>query len=125
MDSGGLWMTLVFWGLRFLIPFVVLFTLGYYVPGFSALTIPWLIVLSALTVLGDWLVNSMIGGDISRWGRGVITFLVNAVVVFFATYAIEGGHVPLGSSALAALIIAVISNLVNFRQLSKGVFQER
>ncbi|MGE5606515.1 MAG: hypothetical protein ACM3YE_12600 [Bacteroidota bacterium] len=118
-------MNIVFWGLRFLIPFVVLFTLGYYVPGFSALTISWLIVLSALTVLGDWLVNSMIGGDISRWGRGVITFLINAVVVFFTTYAIDGGHVPLGASVLAALIIAAISNLVNFRQLSKGVFQER
>lgn len=118
-------MNLITWGLRFLIPFVVLFTLGYYVPGFSALTVTWLIVLSALTVLGDWLVSSMVGMDASRWGRGIITFIVNAVVVYFATYAIEGGHVPLGASLLAALIIASISNLVNFRQVSKGIYQER
>ena len=118
-------MNILIWGLKFLIPFVVLFTLGYYVPGFSALTISWLVLLSVLTVLGDWLVNSMIGGEINRWGRGLITFLVNAVIVFFATYAIEGGHVPLGASVLAALIIAAISNLVNFRHFSKGIFQER
>ncbi len=118
-------MNLIIWGLRFLIPFVVLFTIGYYVPGFSALTIIWLVVLSILTVLGDWLVNSIIGENANRFGRGIITFLVNTIVVFFATYAIEGGHVPLGAALLAALIIAVLSNIVNFRQLSKGIFQER
>ena len=118
-------MNLVIWGLRFLIPFVVLFTIGYYVPGFSALTVPWLIVLSVLTVLGDRLVNSMTGGNRSRWGRGLITFLVSTVVIFFVTYAIEGGHVPLGSALLGALIIAALSNMVNFEELSKGVFQER
>ncbi len=118
-------MNIVIWGLRLLIPFVVLFTLGYYVPGFSALTIPWLIILSVLTVLGDWLVNSMVWENTNRWGRGIITFLVCGIVVFCATYAIEGGHVPLGASLLAALIIAVISNIINFRQLSNGIFQER
>lgn len=118
-------MNIVIWGLRFIIPFVVLFTLGYYIPGFSALTISWLVLLSALIVLGDWLVNSMIGGEINRWGSGLITFLVSAAIVFFATYAIEGGHVPLGASLLAALIIAAFSNVVNFRQLPKGIFQER
>lgn len=110
-------MNLIIWGLRFLVPFVVLFTIGYYVPGFSALTIPWLIALSGLAVLGDWLVNRFIGRDVSRWGRGVITFLVNTVVIFFVTYAIEGGHVPLRESLLAALLIAVLTNLVNFDQL--------
>jgi hypothetical protein len=118
-------MNLFIWGLRFLIPFAVLFTLGYYVPGFSALTVSWLIALSVLTVLGDWLVNTMIGENNNRWVRGIITFLVSWAVVFFTSYAIEGGHVPLGASALAALIIAAISNIVNFRQLSQDVYQER
>lgn len=110
-------MNLLIWIMRFLIPLVVLFTIGYYVPGFSALTVTWLIILSGLAVLGDWMVNSIVGRDVNRWGRGIITFLVNAVVIFLATYGIEGGHVPLGASLLAALIIAVISNLVNYRQL--------
>lgn len=118
-------MNLLIWGLRFLIPFVVLFTIGYYVPGFSALTVPWLIILSVLIVVVDRLVNSMIGGNVSRWGRGLFTFLVSTAVIFFTTYAIEGGHVPLGSALLGALIIAVLSNMVNLGELSKGVFQER
>ncbi len=118
-------MNLIIWGIRFLIPFVVLFTIGYFVPGFSALTITWLIILSGLAVLGDRLARSIIGHDISRWGRGIITFLVNVVVIFLATYGIKGGHVPLGASLLAALIIAVLSNLINFGKMPNGIFQER
>lgn len=118
-------MSLIIWGIRFLIPFMVLFTIGYYVPGFSALTITWLITLSVLAVLGDRLVNSIIGQDINRWGKGVITFLVNTIVIFLATYVIQGGHVPLGAAMFAALIIAILSNLVNFSKLSIGNFQER
>ena len=118
-------MNLVIWGLRFLIPFVVLFTIGYYVPGFSALTVPWLIILSVLIALGDRLVNSITGGNVSRWGRGLITFLVSTVDIFFTTYAIEGGHVPLGPALLGALIITVLSTMINFEEMSKGVFQER
>ncbi len=110
-------MNLMIWGLRFLVPFVVLFTIGYFVAGFSALTIPWLIILSGLAVLGDWLINKIIGPKVSRWGRGGITFLVNTTVIFFVTYGIDGGHVPLGAALLAALIIAVLSNMMNFNQL--------
>jgi putative flippase GtrA len=57
------------------------------------------------------------GWDVSRWGMGIITFLVNTVVIFFVTYGIEGGHVPLGASLLAALIIAALSNFVSFGRL--------
>lgn len=110
-------MNLIGWGFRFMIPFVVLFTLGYYVPGFSALTIPWLIALSGLAVLGDWYINRVLGGEVNRWGRGISTFLVNTAVIFFVTYGIRGGHVPLGAALLAALIIALLSNLINFDQL--------
>lgn len=111
-------MNLIGWGFRFLIPFMVLFTIGYYVPGFSALSIPWLIALSGLAVLGDWLVKRAMGREVNRWGRGLITFLVNTAVIFFVTYGIRGGHVPLGAAILPALLIAFLSNLINFDQIT-------
>lgn len=118
-------MNLIGWGLRFLIPFVVLFTIGYYVPGFSALTIPWLMLLSGLIAIGDWWVNRIIGGKTTRWGRGLITLLLGTAVIYFVTFAIEGGHVPLGGSSLAALFIAVFSNLINFEQFRESAHQGR
>ena len=53
-------MKLLGWGIQLLIPLVVLYTIGYYVSGFSALTIPWIILLSVLIFLVnrmmEWLI---------------------------------------------------------------------
>ncbi|TCL76307.1 hypothetical protein EDC14_100260 [Hydrogenispora ethanolica] len=100
------------WLVRFLIPAVVLYTIGYFVAGFSALTIGWIVLLSLMVIAGSWLVQRLIARDVSRWGQMIITFLVTTAVIFFTTFALEGGNVPLGGSLLAALIISLLSGLV-------------
>jgi hypothetical protein len=96
-----------------------LYTIGFYVPGFSALTVGWIVSFSIMIVLGSWLAVRMIGREINRWGQFLITFLVTTVVVFIASYAIEGGHVPLGATLLASLVIAVLTMLVADKPVSK------
>lgn len=97
---------------RFLIPFVVLYTIGYYVPGFSALTVLWLILLSVLIVIGDLLIMAALGARINTWGRMIIHFLTATFIIFTVTLAIQGGHVPLGGALLAAAIIAGLNLLL-------------
>lgn len=98
---------------RFFIPFIVLYTIGYYVPGFSALTITWIFILSALVFSGDWLVEKIFRFDLfGRFQRGIISLLVSAIVVFVATLAIPDGNVPFGSSILAALIIGILISFI-------------
>ncbi len=102
-------MGLVHWLVRFLIPFAVLYTIGYYVPGFSALTIGWITVLSFLIMAGDWLVEKAFPMEfLGRFQDGVINFLVSAIVIFTVTLGIEYGNVPLPASLLAALIIGIL-----------------
>lgn len=98
--------------LRFLIPFAVLYTIGYFVPGFSALTVLWLILLSVLIVIGDLLVIAALGTRMSQWGRLVIHFLTATFIIFTVTLAIQGGHVPLEGALLAAAIIAGLNLLL-------------
>lgn len=105
-------MKVLSWGIRILIPVAVLYTIGYYVPGFSALTIPWILILSVLITVGDWIIQRVIPGKSSLIGRGIINFLISAVVIFTVTMAIEGGNVPLGGALLAALIIGVLTMAV-------------
>ncbi len=97
---------------RFLIPFVVLYTIGYFVPGFSALTILWLLLLSVLIVIGDLAVIALLGARMNQWGRIVIHFLTATFIIFTVTFAIQGGHVPLGGSLLAAAVIAGLNLLL-------------
>lgn len=98
--------------LRLIIPFVVLYTIGYLVPGFSALTILWLIMLSVLIVIGDLLIIAALGARIHQWGRFVIHFLTATFIIFTVTLAIQGGQVPLGGSLLAAVLIAGLNLLL-------------
>ena len=99
--------------LRFFIPFIVLYSIGYYIPGFSALTVSWIFFLSILVFIGDWLVEKFFKTTfLGRFQKGVISFLVSTMVVLIATLAIQGGNVPLGSALLAALIIGVLINLI-------------
>lgn len=100
--------------IRFLIPFVVLYTIGYLVPGFSALTVLWLILLAMLILIGDLIVIAAFGTRVNQWGRLIIHFLTAAFIIFTVTLAIQGGHVPLGGSLLAAAVIAGL-NLVLVR----------
>lgn len=103
---------------RFLIPFVVLYTIGYFVPGFSALTVLWLILLSVLIVVVDLLIIAALGARINHWGRLIIHFLTATFIIFTVTLAIQGGQVPLGGSLLAAAIIAGL-NLLLIRPFSR------
>ena len=107
----------IVWGVQLLIPLLVLYTIGYYVPGFSALTIPWIILLAVFIFLGTHLIHWAMGGVTKRFGRAVINFLVAAVIIFTLTLAIEGGNVPLGGALLAAVIIAALTELVQFEKI--------
>jgi hypothetical protein len=106
-------MKILAWLIRFFIPFVVLYTIGYYVPGFSALTVTWLFVLAFLILIGERLARRAIGKKISRVGIFIVNFLVASVIIFTVTLGIRGGNVPLGAAFLAAAIIATLNTLVD------------
>ncbi|HYH04613.1 MAG TPA: DUF2512 family protein [Bacillota bacterium] len=105
-------MKALYWLLRFLVPVVVLYVIGYYVSGFSALTFFWLFLLAGLIYVGDWFILKVFGhghGTLAKW---VLDFLISTVVIFTATSAIEGGQVPLGGALLAALIISILHTMI-------------
>lgn len=112
MERRYVWMKWVLWMIQLFIPFIVLYSIGYYVPGFSALTIPWLLFLAVLIFAANLLVQRGFGGIGKPFGRIIIDFLVAAVIIFTVSLAIEGGSVPLGGSLIAALIIAGITELI-------------
>ncbi len=117
-------MKILQWILRFIIPFVVLYTLGYLVPGFSALTVSWITFLAALITLSEWVVNKIFGERISRVGEVLIDFLIAAVIIATVTLAIEGGNVPLWGALLAAAIIAVLDMILLKSREQKPVINQ-
>jgi uncharacterized membrane protein YvlD (DUF360 family) len=114
-------MKVIVWVLRFIIPLIVLYVIGYFISGFSALSFRWLFWLSTLIAVGNWVIFRVFNPGRYPRAKLLLNFLVATVVIFMMTQFIEGGQVPLGGSLLAALIISLIQILVQEVTTVKGV----
>jgi hypothetical protein len=105
-------MKVLVWLLRILTPLVVLYAIGYYIAGFSALSLQWLLMLSILIAAGNWIISQAFGKERHSVVKPVLNFVVVTLVIFMMTYLIEGGQVPLSGSLLVALIISLLQMLI-------------
>lgn len=92
--------------IRFAMSFIVLYLLGYMVPGFSGLTMPFLILIGVIIAFVSALVEMTTHPDSSR-SRALIVFLISFAVIYLFTLAVAG-RPPVVSTILAALLVAVI-----------------
>lgn len=98
--------------LRFVVAALVLMLLGYVVPGFSHLGF-WSALLAALVIaLLGYIAEALFGRQASPYGRGVVGFLVSAVVIYVAQFVIPGMRVSILGSLLAAFLIGLIDLMV-------------
>ena len=115
------WIRLV---IRAAATFIVLFLLGYIVPGFSGLTIGRLAVVSLVTAVLSSLVEMAVRPGSPR-DRSIILFLVTAVVVYLYSLAMINVRPPVVSTLLAAAIVAGVDLVYpEKRPLAEGEREE-
>lgn len=93
---------------RFIVAAVVLMFVGFLVPGFAVSSF-WTAVMAAIViaVLG-WIIEAIFGNRLSPYNRGIIGFLVSAVVIYFTKFIVTGFHVTFLGALLASLVIGII-----------------
>jgi len=93
---------------RFIVAAVVLMFVGFLVPGFSVSSF-WTAFLAAVVIaLLGWVVEAMFGDRISPYNRGIIGFLVSAVVIYLTQFIVSGFRVTILGALLASLVIGII-----------------
>jgi hypothetical protein len=93
---------------RFLVSAVVLWIVGLIVPGF-AVTGFWGTILAALVIaLIGWAIEAMFGANVTPFGRGIVGFIVSAVVIYVAQFFVPGMRASILGAILAALVIGII-----------------
>ncbi|MDI3281040.1 MAG: phage holin family protein [Bacillota bacterium] len=98
--------------LRFIASAVVLMFIGYLLPGFKALTFfQALIAAAVITVLG-YLIQAILGRNVSPYSRGIVGFLVSAVVIYAAQFLVPGMRVSVIGALLAAFVIGIVDLFV-------------
>lgn len=93
---------------RFVVAAVVLMFVGFLVPGFSVNNF-WTAFLAAVVIaLIGWAVEAMFGDRISPYNRGIVGFLVSALVIYFTQFIVAGFRVTILGALLASLVIGII-----------------
>ncbi|RAL26788.1 phage holin family protein [Thermoflavimicrobium daqui] len=100
---------------RFIVAIVVLWSLSTLVPGFSVLGF-WTAFFASIVIAGvGWVIESFLGKDISPFARGVVGFIVSAVVVLLTAWLIPGIRISFLGALLASLVIGVIDIFIPTR----------
>ncbi|MBM7566790.1 phage holin family protein [Paenibacillus sacheonensis] len=93
---------------RFIVSAIVLMIVGYIVPQFSVGGF-WSALLLALVIAAlGWIVEGIFGKRVTPFGRGIVGFLMSALVIWVAQFIVGGVEVTWLGAILAALVIGII-----------------
>ncbi|GIP28002.1 membrane protein [Paenibacillus sp. J23TS9] len=93
---------------RFIVSAIVLMIVGWIVPQFSVGGFWSALLLALVIALLGWVVEGIFGKRVSPFGRGIVGFIVSAVVIYIAQFIVGGVSVTILGAVLAALVIGII-----------------
>lgn len=86
---------------------------AFFVPGMSNEGGVWSLVLAAIVIgLLDWLILKVTKVDASPFGRGIVGFLVAAVILYVTGMIVDGFTVTLFGAIIGALILGVVDMFI-------------
>lgn len=97
---------------RFVVSALVLMFVGFIVPGFAPLTFFHALLAALVIAAIGWLIEATMGAKVSPFGRGVVGFLISAIVIWATQFFVPGMQVTLLGALLAAALIGVIDLFV-------------
>ncbi|GAB6988358.1 phage holin family protein [Paenibacillus pini] len=93
---------------RFIVSALVLLVVGWLVPQFSVGGFWSALLLALVIALLGWVVEAIFGKSVSPFGRGIVGFIVSALVIYVAQFIVGGVSVTILGALLAALVIGII-----------------
>lgn len=93
---------------RFIVAAIVLLLVGWIVPGFSVGGFGSALILAVVIALLGWVIESIFGKRVTPFGRGIVGFLVSALVIWLSQYIVSDVSASILGAILAALVIGII-----------------
>ncbi len=97
---------------RFIVSALVLMLVGLLLPGFKALSFFHALFAAVVIAVLGWVVESLLGKNVSPYGRGVVGFIVSAITIWVAQFIVPGMEVSIIGALLAAFVIGIIDLFV-------------
>lgn len=93
---------------RFIVAALVLMFVGWILPNFSVGGFWSALLLALVIALLGWVVEGIFGKRINPFGRGIVGFIVSALIIWIAQFIVGGVSVTVIGAILAALVIGII-----------------
>lgn len=93
---------------RFIVSALVLMLVGWIVPQFSVGGFGSALLLALIIAGLGWIIESVFGTRVTPFGRGIVGFLVSALVIYVAQFFIADVRVTVFGALLAALVVGII-----------------
>lgn len=97
---------------RLVVSAFVLMFVGFILPGFGAISF-FNALLAAIVIAGiGWVIESTLGKGVSPFSRGLVGFIVSALVIWATQFIVPGLEVSVLGALLAAFVIGIIDLFV-------------
>ncbi|SDN28041.1 Uncharacterized membrane protein YvlD, DUF360 family [Paenibacillus sp. yr247] len=93
---------------RFIVSALVLLFVSWLVPGFRIGGFWSAFFLAIVIAVAAWIIEGIFGKKITPFGRGIVGFLVSAIVIWAAQFVVSNVSTSMIGAILAALVIGII-----------------
>jgi putative membrane protein len=97
---------------RFVVSALVLMFAGLIVPGFRMIGFLNALLAAVVIAAVGWVIEATLGKNVSPYGRGLVGFLVSAVVIWATQFVVPGMQANILGALLAAFVIGIIDVFV-------------
>ncbi|ACB85167.1 phage holin family protein [Natranaerobius thermophilus] len=94
--------------IRFVVSALVLMVLSFILPGFAVVGFGGALLAAVVIALLGYGAEYFLGENASPNGRGVISFVIAAVVIYVAQFLVPDMSVSILGAALAAIVIGIV-----------------
>ncbi len=97
---------------RFIISALVLLVLSFVLPGFAVVGFGGALLAALVIAILGYIVEAVMGEKVSPQSRGIVGFIVAAIVIYVAQFFVPAMTVSILGAALAAIVIGIVDAFV-------------
>ena len=110
--EGRSWIGVV---VRFIVAAIVLMVTAWLTPGFSEMGFGTALIAALVIAVIDWAVQRIFKIDASPFGRGIVGFIISAVIIYLTQFLVPGMSISIWGAIIASLIIGIIDAIIPAR----------
>jgi len=98
--------------IQFITTAIIVAIAAFLTPGFKIDGL-WALILAAIVItLLDFVIRKVTGVDASPFGKGIVGFIVSAVILYLTKYIVTGFEISILGAIIGALVIGIVNAIV-------------